>query len=82
MAAGDEVQRMSVEMPFTKAATALLAGFGVSSWSDFAAFMAALYTLMLVIEWLWKHCIRPVAESRGWIARKVRKTDTDPYDDD
>lgn len=27
---------------------------GVTSWGDVAAMLAALYSLLLIIEWLWK----------------------------
>lgn len=66
-------EQMTVEHPFLKAATALLAGFGVSSWSDFAAFVAAVYSMLLVGEWLWKRAGRPFAERQGWIQRRKRR---------
>lgn len=46
---------------------------GITSWADAASFLAALYTLLLVIEWLWKRIGRPFMESRGWIRRKARR---------
>lgn len=74
-------QATSVSNPVLKAATALLAGVGVSSWSDFAALLAAVYTLCLLAEWLWQRFLRPAAESRGWVQRK-RRRHTDWDDDD
>jgi len=51
------------------------AAVGITSWADFAAFLAALYSLMLIGEWLWKKAVRPFCEWRGWIAVKVVKLD-------
>lgn len=31
-----------------------LASIGVDSWSEFAAFVASIYTVLLIVEWLWK----------------------------
>lgn len=73
MSHSDQATSMSVDHPFWKALTALLAGFGVSSWSDFAAFVAAAYTLLLMAEWLWKRVGRPFCERRGWISRPKRR---------
>jgi hypothetical protein len=28
--------------------------FGIGSWGDFAAMCAALYSVLLIIEWVWK----------------------------
>lgn len=71
-------QSSSVTHPIAKAGTALVAGFGVSSWSDAAALIAFVYTACLLIEWLWKRCGRPFCENRGWVARlKRRRTDAD-----
>jgi len=32
----------------------ILGAFGINSWSDFAAMLAAIYSLILIIEWAWK----------------------------
>jgi hypothetical protein len=32
----------------------LLSFFGFHSWGDFAAFLAAVYSLILIGEWCWK----------------------------
>lgn len=50
---------------------------GITSWADFAAFVAAIYTLILLGEWFWKKVIRPACESRGWLPRLKRRF----YDD-
>lgn len=34
--------------------TSVWAAVGISSWSDFAAFIASIYSCILVIEWIWK----------------------------
>lgn len=66
-------QHSSVDHPVLKAVTALLAGLGVSNWSDFAALCAAAYTLLLIGEWLWKKFGRPRAESMGWAKPRLRR---------
>lgn len=48
--------------PRTKAAAAwggwgvseILEKLGIGSWSDFAALCAAVYSLLLIGEWVWK----------------------------
>lgn len=48
---------------------------GITSWADLAAFLAALYSFMLICEWLWKKLGRPFFEARGWLKRKKRRAD-------
>jgi p-aminobenzoyl-glutamate transporter AbgT len=48
--------------------TSVWAAVGVTSWADFAAFMAAMYSLLLVCEFLWKKIIKPGIG--WWKARK------------
>lgn len=43
---------------------------GITTWADFAAFMAAIYSVLLVGEFAWKKMLRPFAEWRGWIKSK------------
>lgn len=31
-----------------------LESFGISSWGDLAAMLAAIYSLFLILDWLWK----------------------------
>lgn len=62
-----------IKHPWLKAITALAAGFGVSSWSDFAAFVAAVYTLVLMAEWFWKKFWRPLLERHGIVKRRNRR---------
>lgn len=55
------------------------AAVGITSWADFASALACLYTIILIIEWLWKKAIRPFCENRGWIKRKQRRRDDAQY---
>lgn len=42
----------SVAMPLIKIITAWLAAIGFQSWGDVASFLAALYTALLIAEWV------------------------------
>ncbi len=68
-------QSTSVNNPIAKAGTALGGAFVVSSWSDIAAFLAAVYSAILLLEWVWKRVGRPFCEQRGWIRRLKRRVD-------
>lgn len=35
-----------------------LSKLGIHTWSDFAAVVASIYTLLLLAEWIWKRCKR------------------------
>lgn len=35
------------------------AAVGVTSWADVAAFLAAIYSALLIAEFLWKKVIKP-----------------------
>jgi|LNFM01.1.fsa_nt_gb hypothetical protein len=70
---------VSVGSPVVKIITAWAAAFGVASWADAAAMIAFVYTLCLLLEWIWKRFGRPIAEHHGWIARCRRRRD-DPQD--
>jgi len=41
-------------------------------WGTIASIVAAIYTSLLICEWLWKKIVRPLAERWKWI--KPRKT--------
>ena len=43
----------TIAWPLAKIASAW-AAVGVTSWADFASFIAAIYTTCLLGEWLWK----------------------------
>ena len=49
------------------------AAVGITSWAEAASALAALYTLLLIAEWLWKRLGRPFCERRGWVKRKARR---------
>jgi len=55
-----------IDSPLLKVATAW-AAIGITSWADFASFLAAAYSMCLLAEWLWKKLIKPLAMRRGWI---------------
>jgi len=65
-------QTTSVASPGIKIATAW-AAVGVTSWAEFASVLAALYTMLLIGEWLWKRLIRPFCEKHGWVQRLQRR---------
>lgn len=43
---------------------ALVAGL---SWGDIASMLAACYTVLLIIDFLWVKVMRPQARKRGWV---------------
>lgn len=50
-------------------------------WGQIAEMLAALYTVLLIADWLWRRVARPTAESRGWLQRKRRRaSDRDETD--
>ena len=55
----------SVAMPAFKIFTAWLAALGLQSWGDFASFLAACYTALLIAEWVYKKIKRsPTREDK------------------
>lgn len=70
----NQEQATAIALPGAKIASAWLA-VGITSWSDAAAALAALYTVILILEWVWKKAVRPFAEQRGWMRRKSRRRD-------
>ena len=67
-----------IEGKLVKAGT-VWAAIGITSWADFASFLAALYSLLLLGEWMWKKLIKSFLISRGYIKvdRRRRKGDGD-----
>ena len=65
-------QHSSVASPGVKILTAW-AAVGITSWAEAASFLAALYTLLLILEWLWKRLVRGFCERRGWVVPKLRR---------
>lgn len=48
---------VSVSHPVLKAVTSVLATL-FTSWADFASFLAAIYTLILIAEWAYKRFVK------------------------
>ena len=55
--------------------TTVWTAVAITSWADFASMLAAIYTLLLIFEWLWKKFGRPFCEMHGWVKRKKRRAD-------
>jgi hypothetical protein len=49
---------------------------GITSWADAAAALAAVYSLILILEWFWKKFTRPFLERKG-IVRRTRRRRSD-----
>lgn len=49
------------------------AAVGITSWADAASALAFIYTLLLLVEWVWKRLARPFMERRGWLRRPLRR---------
>ena len=62
----DQQTQTEISSPMLKIISAW-ALIGITSWADFAAFLGAVYTSLLILEWLWKKVLRPIAVSKGWI---------------
>lgn len=46
-------------MPMIKIVSAWLAAVGLQSWGDFASFLAAVYTALLIAEWVKNRFFKP-----------------------
>lgn len=44
--------------------------FGSMTWGEIAQMMAALYTGCLILEWIWKRLLKPLAQRWGLIQGK------------
>lgn len=62
-------QPEAIAAPVAKAATAW-AFVGITSWAEFASFLAAIYTTILLCEWAWKRFGRAFAVRHGWVEGK------------
>lgn len=60
------MENNDVAWPVAKVVS-LWAAIGVTSWTDFASFVAGLYSLALLAEWFWKKIGRTLAVRWGWI---------------
>lgn len=65
-------QNISVSAPGAKIAS-VLALVGITTWADFASVVAAIYTLILIGEWLFNRFGRPYFEHKGWMRRRRRR---------
>lgn len=43
------------------------AAIGITSWAEFASFVAGMYSVALLGEWVWKKIGRNLAIRLGWI---------------
>lgn len=62
----------TVTNPIAKTIT-VWAAVGLTSWADVASLLAALYSAVLLGEWIWKKWVRPGLECRGVIKRLKRR---------
>jgi hypothetical protein len=62
----------SVSAPAVKIGSAW-ALVGITSWADAAAALAAVYSLILILEWIWKKFTRPFLERKGIVKRTRRR---------
>lgn len=59
---------------------AIWLSIGVSSWSEAAAFFAAVLSFLALAEWVWKKALRPFLVCLGYakpIRRKVKMVEVD-----
>ena len=62
-----------IKHPVIKAASGSLVGaWAAMSWGERAQMAAFLYTMALLVEWLWKRLLKPLAQRRGWVRGKPR----------
>ena len=62
-----------IKHPAVKAASGILASVGAMSWGELAQAAAFIYSACLIVEWVWKRVLKPLAQRRGWIAGKRRE---------
>lgn len=44
----------------------IFAKLGIHTWSDLAAVLASIYTLLMIGDWVWRKWVRKWARKRGW----------------
>lgn len=66
----------AVQHPVLKAVSAI--GFTLlgHSWGEIAAMVAALYTMCLLTEWVWKRVLKPLAIQQGWLKGRNKFLDS------
>lgn len=63
-----------IKHPVIKAASGTVVGaWAAMSWGERAQMAAFVYTMALLVEWLWKRLLKPLAQRRGWIAGPRRE---------
>ncbi len=55
-----------VSAPVFKLVTAWIA-VSITSWAEAASFLAAIYSAILIGEWVWKRLLRPWCVRHGWV---------------
>jgi pyrroloquinoline quinone (PQQ) biosynthesis protein C len=50
---------------------------GISSWADFAAMMAALYSLLMILNFCWDKFLKGWCIRAGWIKPKFNRRKAD-----
>lgn len=55
-----------VNHPVLKLASVGAAWWAGMSWGELASMLAALYTLLLITDWVWKRFGKPFAIRMGW----------------
>jgi hypothetical protein len=45
----------------------LWALIGVTSWAEFASFLGAIYSMLLISEWFWKRFLKDQFLVWGWL---------------
>lgn len=53
-------QAQDIAHPVVKGVSAVVASFGIATWGDVAALLAAIYSACLIGEWIWKKVILPL----------------------
>lgn len=66
---------VSVAHPVLKVVTVWLAALGITSWGEFAAMCAAVYSMLLILEWCWKKFVRDLLVKWKLIDRCKRRRD-------
>lgn len=61
---------------------AIWLSIGVSSWSEAAAFFAAVLSFLALTEWVWKKAIRPALVYIGYVKPIRRKVTMVEVEDD
>lgn len=70
----NEPAQSTVAMPIAKVVS-LWAAVGLTTWADWAAAAAFLYSILLIADFFWRKWGRPFCEDRGWIKRLKRRAD-------